>query len=160
MNEKTLEVRGAPTRCPYCHEEATASADVLVCQDCLARHHAECWRERNACSSCSSTRRLEPPARQPLTVSRAREALIAAGFEATEVDSILRPAPVEVRGTAAGTIGKALLILMVGLGAFAAAMVIGDKFLSRQDMLPFCFAVALLASGSTGVRLVTRRSRH
>jgi hypothetical protein len=96
MNEKvdvkkaSLDVRGSPTRCPYCHEDATAAADVWVCQDCLARHHVDCWRERGACSSCSSVRHLEPPAREALTPERAREALVAAGYDPGQVDRLIR----------------------------------------------------------------------
>ncbi len=53
--------RGGATRCPYCHDECDPSTDVVVCRECLSRHHEGCWREGgSACSSCSATEALTP----------------------------------------------------------------------------------------------------
>ncbi len=45
----------SPTRCPYCHDACAPEADVRVCAGCLARHHAACWGEGQACASCGAT---------------------------------------------------------------------------------------------------------
>lgn len=42
-------------RCPFCHEDVEPKQSV-VCQECLARHHEECWTEAQECSSCRGTR--------------------------------------------------------------------------------------------------------
>lgn len=61
-------VKGAPTRCPYCHDDCPAEVAHLVCRGCLARHHASCWADAGSrCASCGGTAHLEaagppPPA--------------------------------------------------------------------------------------------------
>jgi hypothetical protein len=61
-------VGGSKHRCPFCHEGVDAEDPRgVVCGGCLARHHDECWVERQACSACAGTRRLvvdplKPPA--------------------------------------------------------------------------------------------------
>ena len=52
-----LRVPAGALRCPYCHE-GCAPAGSAVCQDCLARHHGECWDEAQACAACGSAARL------------------------------------------------------------------------------------------------------
>ena len=51
------------TRCPFCHDECEAAAEVVVCRTCLSRHHAECWSEGGACASCSAGEYLDAPSR-------------------------------------------------------------------------------------------------
>jgi hypothetical protein len=87
--EKEVEVRGSPTRCPYCHDECTAAQQHSVCEACLARHHASCWDSHGACATCSSTRRLAPAPRSALTLAQARATLVKAGFSEAEVDAVL-----------------------------------------------------------------------
>lgn len=55
--EGESQVRVKSNRCPYCHDDVEASGSV-VCQDCLTRHHPECWNEGLHCSSCSSPNKL------------------------------------------------------------------------------------------------------
>lgn len=66
--EREVEVRGSPTRCPFCHEGCTADDDNVVCRDCLARHHAPCWAEAGRCGACSSERPMEASALASATV--------------------------------------------------------------------------------------------
>lgn len=64
MSEENVrvDVRGGQTRCPYCHDSVdVASRDWIACADCLARHHAECWRETGRCGTCRGETPLEPP---------------------------------------------------------------------------------------------------
>jgi hypothetical protein len=86
--EKEVEVRGSPTRCPYCHDECTVEQQHSVCEACLARHHESCWDSHGACATCSSTRRLAPVARPALTVDQARATLAKAGFSEAEIDAV------------------------------------------------------------------------
>ncbi len=76
--EATIEVRGRPSRCPYCHDDCDAEQANVVCNDCLARHHAACWAEAgNACGGCRSTRAAgggAPPAAAPVSATQRREA--------------------------------------------------------------------------------------
>ena len=54
------DVTVAAHRCPYCRDVVERDAELVVCRDCLTRHHAACWIEGNAaCSSCASTDCLE-----------------------------------------------------------------------------------------------------
>jgi F-box protein 11 len=56
-----IEVGRSPTRCPYCHDDVKpAESGWVVCRDCLARHHKECWEDSARCSSCGQTTYLEP----------------------------------------------------------------------------------------------------
>lgn len=58
----TVEVARSPLRCPFCHTDCGPDDPrVAVCQGCLSRHHAGCWRENGGrCASCSGTRALSP----------------------------------------------------------------------------------------------------
>lgn len=58
MELPRVRVEGAPTRCPFCHDEASAQ-DTVACVACLARHHATCWDEAARCASCGHRERLE-----------------------------------------------------------------------------------------------------
>lgn len=55
-------VAAPPSRCPWCHDECAPDGSV-VCQACLSRHHAGCWREGGKCASCGQTKALQgaPP---------------------------------------------------------------------------------------------------
>lgn len=56
------DVHVARNRCPYCRDDVAPEAST-VCQSCLTRHHAACWDEAGACSSCGAHAALEqaPP---------------------------------------------------------------------------------------------------
>ena len=56
-----VKPQAGATRCPFCHDECTAAAEVRVCRTCLSRHHADCWNEGGACASCSSSEYLDAP---------------------------------------------------------------------------------------------------
>lgn len=51
-----LEVRGSPTRCPFCHDGFAGQEQGVVCGQCLSRHHPACWA--GSCASCRSTARM------------------------------------------------------------------------------------------------------
>ena len=56
-----VEIDRSPTRCPYCHENVRLAEDAwVVCAECLARHHKECWQDALRCSACGQTGCLEP----------------------------------------------------------------------------------------------------
>ncbi|HZU99050.1 MAG TPA: hypothetical protein VFF73_20245, partial [Planctomycetota bacterium] len=65
MDQTRIEVRGGPTRCPYCHDDVSSGPENVVCRECLARHHPDCWR--GACAVCSSSNRLVAEPRPPVT---------------------------------------------------------------------------------------------
>ena len=99
-----VRVEGAPTRCPFCHESCSAD-EALVCRDCLARHHSECWGESGSCGSCGSevalgAGQLERPA---LTDERARELLVAAGHTRGEIEALLKQRTAASKASAART---------------------------------------------------------
>lgn len=57
--EKTVQVHAHYIRCPYCHDNVeTDSEDWVACQQCLARHHTECWVGQ--CSACQCEDHLQP----------------------------------------------------------------------------------------------------
>jgi len=57
--EKTVSVNSHYIRCPYCHDHVdTDSESWVACQQCLARHHSDCWQYQ--CSSCSCDEHLQP----------------------------------------------------------------------------------------------------
>src|SRR5579859_1737518 len=61
LDKPKVEVNRSPTRCPYCHEDVKPAQDAwVVCADCLARHHKDCWQDGGRCSSCGQTGFLEP----------------------------------------------------------------------------------------------------
>jgi hypothetical protein len=59
VEERVVVAGRSPNRCPFCHEACEAD-DATVCQDCLARHHADCWSESARCAACGSARSLAP----------------------------------------------------------------------------------------------------
>jgi hypothetical protein len=50
--------RQPPSRCPYCHDACDDDDAIAVCRQCLARHHADCWRAASACGACRGERVL------------------------------------------------------------------------------------------------------
>ncbi|MDF1664912.1 MAG: hypothetical protein P1V97_24335, partial [Planctomycetota bacterium] len=57
--EKTVQVHAHYIRCPYCHDNVqTNTDDWVACQQCLARHHEECWVGQ--CSACQCEDHLQP----------------------------------------------------------------------------------------------------
>lgn len=58
MTEQRIRIDRAPTRCPFCHDDAAADGTV-ACAECLARHHSACWDEGGRCAACGVERRLE-----------------------------------------------------------------------------------------------------
>ena len=60
--EPAVELERSPVRCPWCHAGCGPDEpQVAVCQACLSRHHAACWREGGErCASCAGTRVLAP----------------------------------------------------------------------------------------------------
>lgn len=61
-----LELRPAPprpaTRCPWCHDDVVVHEFRWVaCATCLARHHAGCWSDGQACASCGAPQFVRAP---------------------------------------------------------------------------------------------------
>ena len=57
-----VHVAESRVRCPYCHDSIGDEVeDWVACEGCLARHHAQCWRESGRCASCSKRRVLVRP---------------------------------------------------------------------------------------------------
>lgn len=59
-----VSVHQSPIRCPFCHDEVRQDDGTpwVACGGCLARHHAACWQEGRACSTCGGATSL---AKQP-----------------------------------------------------------------------------------------------
>jgi hypothetical protein len=89
-----VSVARSPTRCPYCHDDC-APEGAVVCEGCLSRHHAGCWREGgDHCASCQGTRALrgsEPP---KLAVAPAELELVRKGSTPEAVQRLARRAKV------------------------------------------------------------------
>lgn len=47
--------------CPFCKESLSISAQVKQCEECLAPHHVECWKEYGRCTvfGCTGRRSME-----------------------------------------------------------------------------------------------------
>jgi hypothetical protein len=72
-----LRIPAGALRWPYCHDSCQLSESV-VCRDCLARQHDECWDEAEACAACGSTERLITAAEaERFAKAEARRALAA-----------------------------------------------------------------------------------
>lgn len=68
-----VHVAASPTRCPFCHDEASAAGSV-ACQGCLARHHAACWDEAGRCAACGAAVKLAPPGGEEVAAAWEAEA--------------------------------------------------------------------------------------
>lgn len=70
--EKTVQVHSNFIRCPYCHDNVNLESDDWVaCQQCLARHHSECWTSE--CSACHCPDHLQPGRGSSESKERERE---------------------------------------------------------------------------------------
>jgi hypothetical protein len=88
LDEKAVRFEHAPSRCPYCHSHCEDSEEVVACRACVARHHAECWRQLGRCSSCGGARFLgESPAAAPARPAD-RRILQARSVEQIDLSSI------------------------------------------------------------------------
>ncbi len=89
-----VAVARSPTRCPYCHDDC-APEGAVVCEGCVSRHHAGCWREGgDRCASCQGSRALrgsEPPR---LAVAPAELELLRKGSSREAVERLARRAKV------------------------------------------------------------------
>lgn len=67
---RELAIQSNARRCSYCHVQVEAEAGKVVCQDCLAVVHEDCWNEGGACPTCAGGRRLvaEEPGRVSATL--------------------------------------------------------------------------------------------
>lgn len=138
-----VRVGHGPLRCPFCHEDVSPERSV-VCQDCLARHHDECWTESASCSSCGSLRRLEPAGRDPLD----RES-IGAPVERSLMDRVSADeAAPRSKLSRSGPVALAILCsLPVLLLVTLLGVVVGDTLLNGDAEwvafgLGFCLAIA------------------
>jgi hypothetical protein len=162
MNEdvRGLEVRGSPTRCPYCHNDVSPE-ETVACQSCLARHHAECWNSHGTCATCGSARRLEAPPKETrrLTPAVARNALLTAGFEHKEIDAVLAGDADQARAERMReqnrAFAKALIVLAfsAGGGMLAGALAFNEftDAYGRNTIAPLVgFGVGLLMLSVSG----------
>ncbi len=80
-------------RCPFCHAAVTPAAEPSVaCAACVARHHAECWREHGGCSACGEGAPLRrPPRPRLLAAALLLAAGVASGLGVAAL--VARPAP-------------------------------------------------------------------
>lgn len=139
--------KGGATRCPFCHDECDPSTDVVVCRECLSRHHEGCWREGgSACSSCSATEALTPEGAEqneqktfekpaPLAILMASEGILFFAIFAAIIPAFKKM--FEETGISLPEVTKLLLTgaaypllasaAIAGLVALAARFKVGDK---------------------------------
>jgi len=143
-----IAVKGSPTRCPYCHDDCRPGEGEVACRACLARHHADCWKEHGACGSCQGTQALEAKV-EKLDLARARKILVDAGCAPAEVDAVLAVsrAPSRVAGVGAAFLRKLLFPLI-----FSGLAFLGSYELARQsdDPLPFTLGLVFVATVANG----------
>jgi hypothetical protein len=54
-----VHVVASRSRCPFCHGEISPDVpDWVVCKECLARHHLNCWGENGRCATCGRSQFL------------------------------------------------------------------------------------------------------
>ena len=89
--EPEVTAERSPTRCPYCHDACgPEDPNARVCQQCLSRHHAGCWREGGGqCASCGSKKMLAP-ATAEVTVAPAEVELLRRGLPREAVERLTR----------------------------------------------------------------------
>lgn len=80
-NAPRVKPHAGATRCPFCHEECAPEVEVVVCRECLSRHHSACWGEGRACASCGAAEFLSAP----LEATRPAEAATSTGLTRGEV---------------------------------------------------------------------------
>lgn len=161
-------VGGSKHRCPFCHEGVDAEDPKgVVCGGCLARHHDECWLERQACSACAGTRRLvvDPP-KAPATDEELVQmldlghrqgvvtALRARGLDERQADMV-----VELAASARGTgLGKTL-----SLSLFAQALLLFSAMAGAAGVaaaLGLILGVASVVVGMGGLIATMRRTKR
>lgn len=119
-----VRVHSSPTRCPFCHDTCDATGEDVVCHDCLARHHSECWSENGAaCAACSS------PAALVVQTAPASEAQVTGQRAAQPVPRVSR----SPRG-----------MTDAELAALAARQRIGSRFRIAGSLLAVLALVLLL----------------
>jgi hypothetical protein len=102
-----IKVHNKPNRCPYCHSGCSPDDENIVCNDCLARHHRECWEESGACVTCSST--------NAMTVTPAIETAKKPARERSPVNAIdLRDVKAERAARIRSELSKGEKLLWVG----------------------------------------------
>lgn len=81
----------SPTRCPYCHDSCGPDDPrATVCQQCLSRHHAGCWREGDAqCASCGSKKALAPST-PAIALAPAERELLRRGLPREAIERVTR----------------------------------------------------------------------
>lgn len=99
----------------------------MVCADCLARHHADCWSEGGACGACHGPRKLAP---EPLTLSTALRLLEEQGYGAAEIKALLTASaasPAATSGEGSVLIRRVVvpLVLFVGPPVLSAGLMFG-----------------------------------
>lgn len=52
------------TRCPYCHDDCPPRQPSVVCGDCRAPHHPDCWALIERCACCEGERCLREDNRE------------------------------------------------------------------------------------------------
>lgn len=66
--------------CPVCGKQFTPQDDVVVCPDCGAPHHRDCWREKGACAFAEAHRdgytwQPTPTAQEPQPTQQTQDGL-------------------------------------------------------------------------------------
>jgi hypothetical protein len=126
--EPRLDMQRSPTRCPYCHETCVASDPNVVCSQCLARHHTDCWDTHGACSNCSAPDRMER-------------------VEAPEAESTATLAPRNSGKTKAGSWIVFLVAVLVGYGTFAQPGLTFNGYLEAFGIYALCLPCLTFVSG-------------
>jgi hypothetical protein len=161
VEEKTL-VKGAPTRCPYCHDECAPEGSV-VCQDCLARHHEACWGEAARCGACASERHLAPTARPALTRERLERLLSAAGHDVAEAEALLAPRAAGFGPTLGGVAAVVLSLIACAIAVWGfdeTALVWRQGLWGPEPRWSAIGFGALLLLGPLGAALTLVRGRR
>lgn len=69
--EVEADPRVVANRCPFCRESVRPEEERwVVCAQCLARQHAECWDEGGRCAACNHTQRMLAPTPTPQLTPR------------------------------------------------------------------------------------------
>jgi hypothetical protein len=78
MRDQTF---GTEPICPYDKSPISADEDQVVCKQCRAFHHKECWEEYGSCASCKNT--TEIPLLEPTPNSTPSKAVVQTPFSIT-----------------------------------------------------------------------------
>ncbi len=160
-------VGGSKHRCPFCHEDVDAEDPRgVVCGGCLARHHDECWLERQACSACAGTRRLvvDPP-KPPATDEELLQMLalghrqgVVTALKARGLDERQAEMVVELTASARGApLGKTLERALLAQGLLLFAAMFGALGAAALGLI---FAIVSVVVGMGGLIATMRRTRR